>query len=245
MGRMKNALSIILLQIFIFSFTAYSQDTKVLYIGDSQTEGFLGGYAFHYLKENFSESEINIFGVGSSSPRHWSSEKGSRNGKWLCERRGRHNSSTSIPLKDTICSGSSDGESIFSHLNKDKPRFVIFQFLGNSMGFSKVSIKRSINRLLKNLDNQDCLFVTSPPYYHELKERNQLRLQTEEFFIEAIGERCEIYRGMSEENLRVFASNRSFYARDLIHLSRRGALAFFHQFKNRLPKKTTDLKTIF
>ena len=231
---------LIFIILFLFSCThahrnPSSPASKVLHIGDSQTAGYFGKFLYeHFKKEGHFES-IRVFGVGSSSPRHWSAPQQEKNGQWLCERKGRLNLQFEVPLKDSICPKEPE-VSAFSLLNKEKDSFVIFQFLGNSMGFSEDYIKSKIQILLSELSpTQECLFITSPPYYHELEERNQLRTKTEEFFISAIGDRCTIYRGMNQDNMNTFRYQRDHYLGDRIHLSQKGALNFYKQIAPYLP----------
>ena len=211
-----------------------SENKEVLFVGDSQTAGSLGELVHDHLKNHLPAESFEVYGVGSSSPRHWGKERKSKDGQWLCKRTGRYNASYEIPLKRKLCSGTED-QSIFSHINRFRSNLVVFQFLGNSVGFSESQINKNINELLNSLGNQDCLFITSPPHYFELEEKNKVRHETENYFIKAIGSRCKVIRGMSEENLKVFQYQRNYYLNDKIHLSQAGAQAFFEQFKNSLP----------
>lgn len=235
---MKKLLTVILV-LFIGSCSSVNRTPaskpSILYIGDSQTEGALGGIIHEHLLKSFNETEIFIYGIGSSSPRHWSATKNDKNGEWLCSRKGRFNGTTNISLSEKVCP-LEDQSMIFSHLNREKPEFVIFQFLGNSMGFNRAYISEKITRLLNDLGNQDCLFITSPPYYYTLKDKNILRKETEDYFLEAIKDRCKVIRGMSDDNHKIFSKNRENYLNDLIHLSSTGATAFFKQINGYLPK---------
>ena len=215
-------------------FRAPSSRPSVLYIGDSQSAGYLGGIIHQHLLKNFQERDIFLYGIGSSSPRHWSATKDEKSGKWLCSRKGRFNGSKGIPLNEKICRGEKENM-IYSYLNRNKTDYVIFQFLGNSMGFNGPFIKEKVTKLLNDLGNQDCLFITSPPYYHELKDKNILRKQTEEHFLAAIQDRCRVVKGMTDENLKGFANDRENYLGDKIHLSSKGADEFFKQIKPQLP----------
>ncbi len=206
---------------------------SLLYIGDSQSEGFLGELVYKHLSPNV--KDLNVFGFGSSSPRHWGDELKSKNSKWLCKRKGRHNLNRSIAIKPFACTGSSR-TSAFENLNSEKPDFVVFQFLGNSMGFNKKYINSKVTKLLTSLDDkQQCLFITSPPYYKDLVEKNELRVTTQEYFIEAIGSRCKIIKGVNEETLKGYAFDRENYLGDRIHLSKKGAAAFFEMMRASLP----------
>lgn len=231
---------IILLSLFV-CFSCSTQNRipaanykTVLYIGDSQSAGHLGRFAFNHFKEKFEEKNIHVYGISSSSPRHWGDPGTSKNGKWICERKGRYNNQFNIPLKEKVCSGDKN-HSAFHHINKVNPDLVVFQFLGNSMGFNGGYIKKKVEQLFVEIGNTDCVFITSPPYYHELKEKNKLRLETEKHFIDAIGSRCEIVKGMNEENMRTFLLDRDHYVGDRIHLSKKGASVFFEQIKPYLP----------
>jgi hypothetical protein len=207
---------------------------SVLYIGDSQSAGHLGRHIFDHLSKSFEDKDIQIYGVGSSSPRHWADPGMSKNGQWLCKRSGRFNTQFNIPLKDKICSENKE-YSAFQYINRKKPDLVIFQFLGNSMGFNGNYIKKKVKRLLEEIDGQDCIFITSPPYYKELTEKNKLRVETERHFKNAVGERCQFIQGMSEENLSSFLLERDHYVGDKIHLSKQGARVFFEQLRPFLP----------
>lgn len=211
-----------------------SSQSGLLFIGDSQTAGNLGKFSYEYLTTKFDSSELEVYGVGGSSPRHWSSDQKAKDGKWLCSQKGRVNGNINVSMKKNICSGPEE-QMIYSYLNRKKADFVVFQFLGNSMGFSQEFIKSNVDKLLSELGNQDCLFITSPPYYYELSEKNKLRKTTEDYLIKAIDNRCIVYAGMTDENLKVFAYDRENYLSDRIHLSLKGAQTFFEQFKSMLP----------
>ncbi|GAB4020492.1 MAG: hypothetical protein Fur0010_23080 [Bdellovibrio sp.] len=211
-----------------------SSQSRILFIGDSQTAGNLGKYTYQHLSNQFSDSEIELYGIGSSSPRHWASTTAAKEGQWLCSQNGRINGKTDIPVRERLCQGP-ENQSIYAYLNRKKSDYVIFQFLGNSMGFSKEHITEKINLLLAELGNQECLFITSPPFFYELEEKNQLRKTTEDYFIQAIGNRCKVFAGMSRENFEVFAKDKKNYLKDRIHLSEQGAENFFKQFKDLLP----------
>lgn len=211
-----------------------SSQSRILFIGDSQTAGNLGKFSYEYLRTHFSESEIELYGIGSSSPRHWASTSVEKDGQWLCSQKGRINGKTNESMTEKACSGPAN-QSIYSHLNRKKSDYVIFQFLGNSMGFSQEHISEKINSLLNELGNQECLFITSPPFYYELEEKNKLRKTTEDYFIKAIGNRCKVFAGMSKENFEGFAVDKKNYLGDRIHLSEKGAETFFKQFKDLLP----------
>jgi hypothetical protein len=234
--------------------SSVNENSTILYIGDSQSAGFLGGLVFHELSNRFKEEHINVYGVGSSSPRHWADSIKGKSGKWLCDskRRGRFNKNYQIDLKSRICNVKGN-ESIYGSLNSKKPDYVVFQFLGNSMNQSNKSIDRNIKSLLGNLGNQECLFVTSPPFYHgdvnpnktnlskvekkyiSLIEKNKHRLVTENRIINAVDGRCTIVRGMIGNDMIKFSHDRENYAGDAIHLSRKGAANFLKHFKNSLP----------
>lgn len=207
---------------------------SVLYIGDSQSAGYLGRYVYDHLVESFDKDKIQVYGIGSSSPRHWGDPGTSKNGKWLCKRSGRFNTNFNIPLNERLCAGD-ENKSAFHFVNRSKPDLVVFQFLGNSMGFNGAYIKKKVKQLLDEIEGQDCIFITSPPYYKDLAEKNKLRIETEKHFKEAVGNRCQFVQGMSEENLATFLLERDHYVGDKIHLSKKGAKVFFEQVRPFLP----------
>lgn len=138
-------------------------------------------------------------------------------------------------MKKEICAGTK-GESSFSYLNSKKSDLVIFQFLGNSMGFNESYINKKVNLLLSELSQeQQCLFITSPPYYKDLVSKNELRATTQEFFIKAIGSRCRVVKGITEHSLQNYAHQRDNYLGDRIHLSKKGAQEFFKLIVPELP----------
>lgn len=190
---------------------------------------------YKHLNEIAKVKDIRVFGVGSSSPRHWGDERTSKNSKWLCKRKGRKNNQSGVSMKKEVCKGQTN-ESAFSYLNSSKPEMVIFQFLGNSMGFNESYIAKKVGNLLNALDeNQKCLFVTSPPYYKDLVEKNKLRIKTQDFFLSAIGSRCSVVAGVSEETMNTYATERDNYLGDRIHLSKKGASEFFKMILPELP----------
>lgn len=212
-----------------------SSVNSVLYIGDSQSEGYLGGMVYRHLNEVSKVKNIRLFGIGSSSPRHWGDSRDSKNSKWLCKRSGRKNDRSRVPMKDEICAGINN-ESAFSFLNAKKNDFVVFQFLGNSMGFNENYINEKIGNLLNDLGNeQQCLFITSPPYFKDLVERNELRQKTQDFFLKAIGSRCKVVKGITDLTLQTYARERDNYLGDRIHLSKKGAATFFELIAPELP----------
>lgn len=212
-----------------------STPSQILHIGDSQSAGYFGKILHDHLQDSERFESIRVFGIGSSSPRHWSALQKEKNGQWLCQRKGRYNQQFPIPLKEKVCSQRME-ESAFTHLNKGKKDFVIFQFLGNSMGFNEEYIREKVQLLLSELSpSQECLFLTSPPYFHELEERNELRVKTEKYFVKAIDKRCTLYRGMNRDNMNHFRYQRENYLGDRIHLSQKGAQEFFKQILPYLP----------
>jgi hypothetical protein len=220
--------------LFLTNISIASANDSILYIGDSQSAGHLGPIIHSYLKEKNPNQNIKLFGISSSSPRHWADNIDSKNGSWLCSKKGRFNDQFNISLEDKICKGEPT-HSAFHYLNKDRPDYVIFQFLGNSIGFNENFINKKIKTLLAELKNQNCLFITSPPYYADLEDRNLIRLKTESFFIKAIGSRCEIVRGMTRTNMDKFSTRREYYGADKVHLTKLGADTFFQQIKLKLP----------
>lgn len=233
-------MKLVLISMLIFSSCALSSrkpssTQSVLYIGDSQSEGYLGGIIYEHLKKVSQVPKIKLIGVGSSSPRHWGDNRSSKNSKWLCKRSGRLNNKSAVKMKKVICDYS-DQKPIFTKLNENNPDLVIFQFLGNSMGFNESYISKKIGNLLGALaDSQQCLFITSPPYYKDLVEKNKLRIKTQDYFVKAIGNRCTIIKGVTEETLKDYAFKRENFLGDRIHLSKKGALAFFDMIKQDLP----------
>ena len=140
----KLVLSLLLTS--ILSPICFSKESSVLYIGDSQSAGHLGRNVYKHLNKTFEGNNIELFGISSSSPRHWGAIKTSKNGVWICDRVGRHNLSYEIPLFTNICIGEDD-QSAFGYLNSFKPEYVIFQFLGNSAALDKNSIKKRCSAL--------------------------------------------------------------------------------------------------
>jgi|GEM_PF-3165556 len=214
----------------------------VLWIGDSQTHGNLGKLVYPLMTSKYGESNIELYGVGSSSPRHWSQTRSanSEHFDWMCDqwRYGRINKSGNGPVKGTLCETAEgalipEGLSVFDHVNRSKPDLVVFQFLGNSMGWSQEAINQNVGNLLKSLDDrQECIFISSPPFLAELVEANVLRAQTELFLANAVGDRCHFVYGMQvASNMR---DVRSFYNDDRIHLSPSGAEHFYNLIKNQL-----------
>ena len=79
------------------------------------------------------------------------------------------------------------------------------------------------------------MFITSPPNYIEREAKNKIRFRAQSYFLEAIGDRCKVVKGMTEENMKNFATVRENYAKDKVHMSTRGARAFFEQIIDSLP----------
>ena len=227
-----------LLSLFLlFSLTSASVEAKskkVLYIGDSQSAGYLGNIVYNELLKTYKADQVDVFGISSSSPRHWGDAKSSKNGTWLCGRKGRHNEKFPIPLKSKICNGKSN-QAAFDYLLSQKYDHVFIQFLGNSVAFKESYIKNKVSQLVSFLDKEKCVFITTPPHYYTLAENNQKRIKVESYFIEAINGRCKVVRGMTDKNLKTFAKVRNHYQPDKKHLSLKGAEEFFKQFKDLLP----------
>ncbi|MCP4911683.1 MAG: hypothetical protein GY909_01080 [Oligoflexia bacterium] len=224
-----------LILIFLVVSIATSANDRLLFIGDSQTEGFLGNIVHQHLKRNSTYKDIKVIGVGGSSPRHWADKKDSRSAQWLCERTGRVDQNSNIPMAPLLCPQGSSS-SAFEVINSESTMYVIFQFLGNSMGRSEDFIKSKVESLLGSLrSDQKCLFTTSPPYFKELTERNILRRRTQDYIVSAIQGRCDVVIGFTDETLNNFASKRDYYLEDKIHLTYKGAMAFFEMFKAKLP----------
>jgi len=231
-----------------------SNNRAVLYIGDSQSAGPLGKVVYEHLQKKIDASDINLYGVGSSSPRHWGSNRTSPQfgeyNEWLCDpkRKARVGLAQRVSTQASICKRNSR-ESVFSNLNVERPGFVIFQFLGNSMRMSDEMIVNRIQNLLAKLDDsQKCLWITSPPYYRGLGDkfetRNKRRAETEAIFVQAIGDRCDVFRGMQDDNWERFAQTYEYYYSkdetgrirgDGMHFNTQGARAFYETFKHKLP----------
>ncbi|MBT7611007.1 MAG: SGNH/GDSL hydrolase family protein [Bacteriovoracaceae bacterium] len=224
--------TLIILLLLISS--SHAEDS-IVYIGDSQSVGHLGKFIYNHLKRSSPNKEIHVYGIGSSSPRHWSAPINSKNGSWLCERSGRYNDQRNIPLRSKVCQGD-NSKSALSYLVQDKPEWVIFQFLGNSVGFNEFYISKKVKQMLAQIGDQKCLFITSPPYFHALVERNKLRFKTEQYFLKAIAKRCEVAQGMTEQNFNIFSKDSGHYLKDKIHLSFKGAEIFFKQFQHKIPQ---------
>lgn len=208
---------------------------RLLFIGDSQTEGFLGNIVHQHLQRNSSFKDIKVIGIGGSSPRHWADKKDTRSAQWLCERSGRIDQNRGIKMAPVLCPQGSNS-SAFEVINSENTKFVVFQFLGNSMGRSEEFIKQKVEAMFSVLRaDQKCLFTTSPPYYKDLTERNTLRRTTQEYILSAIQGRCEVVVGFTDETLQSFATKREYYLEDKIHLTQKGAMAFFEMFKEKLP----------
>ena len=90
------------------------------------------------------------------------------------------------------------------------------------------------------MTTEKCTFITSPPYHYSLQKENQRRALVESYFIKAIGKRCNIIQGMNSLNLENFSKRLDHYAKDRMHLTRKGAKAFFKQIEPFLPKKRTQ-----
>jgi hypothetical protein len=200
---------------------------SVLWIGDSQTHFSLGEHVYPKLISKFGLSEVSLYGVGGSSPRHWGQPRSiaSENFDWLCDqsRMGRVNEKGNILIESKICRGPGNitmpiGFSVMDKVNHSKPDLVVFQFLGNSMGLISEAIRRNVSQLLKSLDfRQECIFVSSPPFHKDLEDRNQLRAQTEMYLADAVGNRCKFIYGMRVATLMRY--ERSFYNEDKVHLN--------------------------
>ncbi len=229
-----NLKLITLFLVFSFCFSKNVHADSLLYIGDSQTAGFLGQMVFDKVSSVLKPEDIRVYGVSSSSPRHWAGSPNSKSGAWLCRQKGRINDQRGTKLRSRICNNTDQNLPIFTHINSLKPKYVVFQFLGNSVNFDKAFVQRKVTSLLRNLDNQKCLFITSPPHYFEREKSNKARVLTENYIAEAVGSRCLFSKGMTKENLEVFSKNRSFYARDKIHLTRAGATEFMSQIESSL-----------
>lgn len=206
---------------------------RILYIGDSFSAGYLGGYVYEHLKQKVgTNGDVNLYGVVSSSPRHWAPVKNSQGAKWLCRQEGRKNASYPTNVKKSICPKRRKNSPISHLMQAHNPHTVIFQFLGNSMGMSERGIINNVTNLIDQIDGAKCYFILSPPYHQSIDSQNAKRKLTSERFIKAIAGRCEIYNGMDEANLPQFKAERDHYAGDKKHLSRTGARVFFNDLKD-------------
>ena len=249
--------SLVVLFLFTYSCTQLSTKDKrlpsngtvrILHIGDSQTKGPFGKLLFDHLSTR--GNEVHVLGVSSSSPRHWASVKGERASNWLCKQTSRYNDSTyksHISMKDSLCLDRLPNESVFKKsLDSYRPDLVIFQFLGNSMGRSQKKIKKSIHALLNTLsDEQGCIFITSPPYYKDLVERNKKRAQTHSYFLDALSSfsdepRCDVIEGFKMPS---FSSQSDYFYTikngkkrgDGMHFNKKGARRYLDYIIDYLP----------
>ena len=227
----------LVLKIFIIiclPVVVWGADHKILFLGDSQSAGFLGRIIFDHLIESHSAENVNVYGVSASSPRHWGSPQKSWSGNWLCNRKGRHNTGFEIPLKSKIC-GADKNKSALEHLMSDATH-VVFQFLGNSTQLEEEMIKRHLQNLLKKIGKRKCVFITSPPHFH-VASTNKRRKEVEDLFVKTIGDQCQVSRGMSGSEIAEFSKEIENYLKDRVHLSRKGAQRFFElKVKGVLPK---------
>jgi lysophospholipase L1-like esterase len=208
---------------------------KILYIGDSISAGPLGSLIYEHLSARVGEKgSVNLYGVVSSSPRHWAPAKKSKGAKWLCKQKGRKNSKYPTSVTKDICPRRRSVSPIRHLAKKNEPTLVIFQFLGNSMGMSESSIKRNVTSLIDQVPGAKCIFITSPPYHQSINSQNTKRLQTANRFLKAVDNRCEVFNGMAKERLEKFRENRDYYAGDKKHLSKKGAAVFFNELKELL-----------
>lgn len=225
----------LIVTLLLLSRNVYSAEkTNILFIGDSQTEGYLGEIVYNYLKKSPYVKNVNVYGVGSSSPRHWQQNITTKYSKWLQKRTARLNDGR---YKMNGAMKPNSNQSLFMTLNqRHNPDLVVFQFLGNSMMMSKNFIINNVRGLLSQLkDSQECIYISSPPYYMDMPEKNQKRAETQEYFLEAIGSRCRVLKGINEDSLRNFATKREYFIKDKIHLTRDGAQEFFKLVQLYLP----------
>ncbi|NCN42172.1 SGNH/GDSL hydrolase family protein [bacterium] len=201
---------------------------EVLHIGDSQTDLDFGKKMYGFLTSIYSKKEVQVLGVSSSSPRHWASRKGEGDAVWLCSQFGRVGGRTKVRMQGELCDRQ-EFASPFAEANRDTPKHVFFQFLGNSMWLTPKQIKKNVKLLLGHLkDTQKCFFMTSPPYHLSLGEKNELRLKTEEYVVQAVGGRCTVFRGMTLDQL---AQDNANYHSDLVHLNASGAEKFLEAIR--------------
>lgn len=228
-----------------------SRPETVLHIGDSQSEGYLGRVLHNHYNKEFKKENIRVYGVASSSPRHWANLRNTDFGSWLCQvRTGRFNLKIYKDISKKICDGSFK-QSAFEYVNQHKPDVVTFQFLGNSMNRDYAEVRGNVRKLLGQLGReQRCIFITSSPHYVFFKESNKGRVELEREYIKAIGDRCEIAKGMEEKNLERFSTTARNYGKmrkrsldgkkveipgDGKHLSLTGAKTFYGLIKHKLP----------
>lgn len=219
-------------------FASSAMASSVLFLGDSQSHGPFGRHMYKFFLENASLENVHVYGVGSSSPRHWISSKEQRDGKWLCKRKGRFNSSQSASIKKHICKKSKPRESAFKYLVRTtSPNWVVFQFLGNSTGFSKEFIQKRLKEVMQALPEKSrCAFITSPPHYISKEKANVKRERVQGYFAEVISERCLFIPGVTQETLQGFAANSKNFWPDKMHMSELGAKRFFEYVKVPLEK---------
>ena len=208
---------------------------RILYIGDSISAGPLGGLIYRHLKSRVGdEGSVKLYGVVSSSPRHWAPVKKSKGAKWLCKQKGRRNNTYPTSVSKDICPKRRKHSPLTHLMKKNDPTLVIFQFLGNSMGMSEASIAKNVTSLIDQSSQARCIFITSPPYHQSIDSQNEKRFNTAQRFLKAISSHCEIFNGMSLNRLENFKKNRDHYAGDKKHLSQKGAMVFFEELKSLL-----------
>lgn len=95
----------IVLGLVVFPILCFGKDVKVLYLGDSQSAGYLGRIVFDHLTKTHKAQDVDVYGISSSSPRHLGAPQASKNGGWICSRKGRHNTKFETPLGEQLCSG--------------------------------------------------------------------------------------------------------------------------------------------
>jgi lysophospholipase L1-like esterase len=212
------------------------------------------------------QNYVTQLAVSGSSPHHWSALAGdpqfsrvdSSWQSWILGQLMKKNetnhrsqvlSSRSNPFyRLTREENSSLIEAVVKEIN---PQLVVFQFLGNSVGFYEQSLSLSSSRqepylnntIKRHLENllavtlnphhpRKCLFITSSPL--EIKNstqnrKNQRRQETQnlmENYIRQINPSCEIIKGISEDSIALISGNSRHFVGDGVHLSRLGAQVF-------------------
>lgn len=231
---------------------------NILYIGDSQSYGAMGTYLAQNLEQQDSQcqnqtataNQVTHLAVSGSSPRHWSDRNyRSQLGKWLCEStmkqyqsgQTQHKSKTNPYCKKAKQKKQSVLEEAIS---QHQPDMLVFQFLGNDTWFFqqanklpaekqepylRKSVYAHLKLLLSQVENRECLFITSNPPHESKAGPNQLRLAMQEKYIAYIHEinpNCTVIDGNNEETQRTIASSTANYTSDRLHMNDSGGRLF-------------------
>lgn len=172
-GEFMNK-SIIVLIFMLISATCLAGE-KILYFGDSQSQGHFGTLMAQELEKSDSlrcsgvddgnSNEVFLYARGSSSPRHWSDKKySSGKGGWLCGKTWKTYKTGQGVGKvkgENICKESKKKKvSVVQHLvQKHNPDRVVFQFLGNSMFYVQNAYKFHPNDAQKRKKYLDKYFL--------------------------------------------------------------------------------------